>query len=93
MEALNPMTPIQLLLTIVLLTLLITWMVTFLVLALRPEKTKHVNISLQEAKNEQVSYTTTLATGSNTATTYNHATLAPAMMQQLETVPPTHTRS
>ncbi len=83
MEALNPMTPIQLLLTVTLLTLLITWMVTFLVLALRPEKTKHPKISIQEAKNDHVSYT---------ATTHNPTSPTLAMQQQLETVPPTHAR-
>ena len=93
MEALNPMTPIQLFLTITLLTLLIIWMVTCLVLAVRPEKAKRPRISIQEAQNEQVSYTSMQATGSHVTTTHNPTSPVPAMQQQMVTVPPTHARS
>ena len=90
-EALNPMTPIQLILTIFLLGLLVTWMVTFFVLAIRPEAIKRPTVSIQETQNEyasHLSYASTLAPEA-IATSSEHA---PAMMQMI-TVPPTRAHS
>lgn len=94
MDAPNPMTPIQLILIIILLGLLITWMITFLVLALRPVATKRAIISAQDLEDEQISYTSTATPVPPLHNPHSSQNPAPApVMMHMVAVPPTHSHS